>query len=265
MRGEEEGIVLSKGELEALIAFSHPDSADLNCVVFETEIHHVNAYSMDGYAGIMGKGDNGGFTTEAHRWRVELEFLEAAKKALGSKDYVRLEFSGDSLHEAVVLELLESDGDPVLEARATIQWPHDACLHQGELPFADWRQVFAPFANDKGVPQEQSPRYLKRFGCFEKIGAEVVTSHSGRHAKDGTTYAATGYDGTTWAVVIKPPGQKKPKTRKTKDERQRSLDDAVEGFREACDDTECTISVNGGEPVKVPKSKKRQAQEGARA
>lgn len=228
MRGDENGIILNKAEVALLLAHADKESKTLDCVAFSASINAVEAFASDGVCAVACTGDNDGFRENAdtvQQWRVVLPFLEAVKKALGTKDFVRLQFNGSSLTEAVILELLEDD-EPILEERQTVQWHEDACDHQAQFPFAGAQAACKKLENDRGVPQGIAPRFLKRLGLMAALDTAEIQIRSGKRASDGVMAIATTSDESEWVCRIMPRGDEaiaeKRKDRET-DDRQPEL------------------------------------------
>lgn len=227
MKGEDLGIVLSQPELALLLAHADKESETLNCVAFAADINTVSAYASDGTCAVAGTGDNDGFrenSTGEQQWRVVLPFLERVKKSLKAKDYVRFQFSGASLTEAVILERFEEDGEPVIEELTTVTWHEDACNQQAQFPYAGARDACKPLANDKGVPQTISPRFLKRLGIMAALATNEIEMRSGKSASSGIMAIAKTSDGTDWVCRIMPRGEEAQTARKAERDQQELLE-----------------------------------------
>jgi hypothetical protein len=180
---------------------------------------------------VAGVGNNEGFRQNAdteQQWRVVLPFMEAVKKAMGAKDFARLEINGASLTEAVILELLDGE-DPILEERQTVRWHEDACDHQAQFPFAGAESACKKLENERGVPQGLAPRFVKRLGLMAGLNTGQIELRSGKRASDGVMAIATTSDDTEWVCRIMPCGEEavedRRKSRGQDDELQQELVD----------------------------------------
>lgn len=104
MKSTKDGLSLSRKELTALLAFAGQEEADKNKwgVQFRTEGDKCFARATNGYAGFELEGINDGLHDGL--WMVARKFLVDGQKELESKQVLRLEFKGASLHEGTVLE-----------------------------------------------------------------------------------------------------------------------------------------------------------------
>lgn len=225
MQSTEQGLIVSKPELELLLRFTNPDSDQLNRVAFEAAGETIEAMATDGASAVRLVTANE--FLPANRWLVELTFLEHLKRSMGAKDCARLEFSGESLTTATILEVMnDGDSEPVTEERATATWQHDACIHQLEFPFDGIVELVAPFTNDKGVPQSFSATMLKRMALLAKLDLETVTVTHGRRHTDGATWQGVMGDGTELLIRVMPyTTREKPQRRKRDNQPELGFDE----------------------------------------
>jgi hypothetical protein len=207
MQSKEDGIIISKAELQSLLAFTNKESPKFSVVSFVTTANTVSAMATDGHSAIRMVCDNDGDWPDGSTWCLERDFVDRVNRAMKSKDLLRLAFSGSSLTEAVVLEVLEDGADPVLEESETITWPRDACVHQLEFPFDPLAELVRPFANDKGVPQVFDPRILKRVSVLAALNSGACSITHGPSGNDGATWELQTSDGTDVLARIMPLGQ----------------------------------------------------------
>lgn len=104
MRSTNQGLSLSRKELTALLAFASQNEAEKNMwgVHFRILSDKVFARASNGYAHLELEGINDNH--DDGEWMVARKFLVDGQKELESKQVLRLEFRGASLHEAAVLE-----------------------------------------------------------------------------------------------------------------------------------------------------------------
>lgn len=123
------GLVLTKAELSALLAFSAKTSDErphLSVVHFLVEDDRCWAYATDGHRAVECDGESDAKLPNGE-WLVAREFLDAANKLLGAEQSIRLCFSRASLTEAVVED---KEGLQL----STFQWPRDAASSQQTFP-----------------------------------------------------------------------------------------------------------------------------------
>lgn len=136
MRAEQRGIILSRAELTALLAFAATDEKrqPQKCVIhFSTLDQRLRAYAADGTRAIEA---DSAFNDQAPagEWSIDRRFLEQARKLATADDLIVLEVSGASLHTARIED--EAGGEI-----STIAWPVDAASSQATLPLDDFRQI----------------------------------------------------------------------------------------------------------------------------
>jgi hypothetical protein len=130
MKSTADGISLSRVELTALLAFASQEEADKNKwgVHFHVKGDSVRARAMNGFASFELTGINLGRSDQ--EWMVGRKFLVDAQKPLGTKQVLRLEFAGASLHEGTVLEndkklgMWQSDDDASIR-QVSFPWETD--------------------------------------------------------------------------------------------------------------------------------------------
>jgi len=253
MRADHEGVVLTKPELGAAIAAALPSSKTLNAVAFESLIATVVMYASDGRLAVQATGENDGL--HPGKWRVSLAFLEMVHKSMGAKDLVRLCFSGESLHEAVVLDVLEEMPELVVEEAGTITWHTDAADHQEQFPFDTLEGRFRENSADRGVPAPVAPRYYEVLAKVGKCGIHAFERCPGRRRLDSPVYdTAVAANGTRWACLTLPCKVEELKAQNADDDRQLNLAvaDSAKRLRDTLDEAGTTMTVSaGGKSVTV--------------
>jgi hypothetical protein len=251
MQAPKDGIIISKDELLALLGFTNMQSPKLSSISLEATIRTVTAMATDGHSGIRLVCDNDGHWPDGARWSLERDFLDRVNRAMATKDLLRLAFSGSSLTEAVVLEVIEDGADPVIEEREKITWPRDACIHQLEFPFDGVSKLIRPFSNDKGVPQSFAPRLLKRMALLAKLNAEVCNITHGRTREDGATWSLQTSDGTDVLARVMP---------YVKEEQHERPSEKADSDKQPClwDQTKVSMTTMDGETVELGTAKEVQ-------
>lgn len=195
MKSTIDGISLSRKELTALLAFASQNEAEKNMwgVHFRIAGEKCFARASNGYAhleveGINDHGDDG-------EWMVARKFLVDGQKELESKQVLRLEFRGASLHEAAVLE-----NDVEL---GRWQSAKDVAIPQVSFP---WDGVKLPSGNRKIAHCcVISAEYLKLVMLAAKaVGVPTFYLYAPKE-QDGDVTFTVGHDQQTSGIgVIKP-------------------------------------------------------------
>lgn len=197
MRAEDRGILISKAEIAALLEFATTDQAnELSRVRFFVDGDRCWAYASDGHRAIEADGESS--DELSGEWAVERSFLEAVKKLLDKDTRAVLEFSGASLHSAVIED--EEEG----AERGTVTWPHDAAIAQ--LTIETLRQVI------------KIPRTRETVRCVTVPGTQLaalalVAKAAGWNELDvyppktrsePMVFRIDGGAGTTWTGCVMP-------------------------------------------------------------
>jgi hypothetical protein len=195
MKSTSNGISLSRKELTALLAFASQNEAEKNMwgVHFRVEGEKVFARASNGYAhleleGLNEAGPDG-------EWLVARKFLVDGQKELESKQVLRLEFRGASLHEAAVLE-----NDVEL---GRWQSAKDVAISQVSFP---WDGVKLPSSSRKIAHCcAISAPYLKLVMLAAKaVGVEIFYLYGPKDAAGDVTFTVGHEEQTSGIGVIKP-------------------------------------------------------------
>jgi len=187
MKSTTDGISLSRKELTALLAFASQEETDKNKwgVHFRIAGEKVFARATNGYACFELEGINDG--ANDGEWMVARKFLVDGQKELESKQVLRLEFKGASLHEAAVLENDQELG--------RWQSAKDVAISQVTFP---WDGVKLPAANRKIAHCSAiSTPYLKLVMLAAKaVDIETAYFYAPKDA-GGAFIFTVGHDGKT--------------------------------------------------------------------
>jgi hypothetical protein len=195
MKINEDGLLLSKPELVALLAFASDDAGHLHLygVQFKANGAHVSARSSNGHVAAEVVGECDGVTGE---WFVHRDFLLEGKKLLSNETALRLSFSAASLRDAVIVD---DDGN----VRSTLQWPEEAALSQLTLP--DINSVLdGGTAPRKLTSISLNADYLGLLKLISRAAGNDRIDCFPPKDKDGAAvFACNGAD-TNWRAVIMP-------------------------------------------------------------
>jgi hypothetical protein len=197
MRLDENGLLLSKAELTALLGFcsKDPEKPNLCVVQVRTRDDVVFAYATDGKRAVSARGHATPDSSHGE-WLVRRECLDQARRALDGSQCLRLKFSFSSLNEARI----EQQGVEV----ATLNWPQDAAVFQASFPDVAGI-VRIPHVSDEvarcaGIAAE----YLADIKLMAKAASvTAVDCYPPRTNRDPAYFCADGED-TTWTAVVMP-------------------------------------------------------------
>jgi hypothetical protein len=201
----ENGLRLSKAELNALLAFAAADSSSSYFGVhFKATVPSdspdplVKARASDGRVAVDAFGHSS--LGKDQEWFVSRAFLAGVSKLADATHNVLLKFSGASLHDATVED---SAGKEV----ATFSWPGVGAAN-GQVTFADsveWDSRLKLPTRSRGVKSLEmktgSLRLLARLGAA--AGVDAVECYPPAQEDERLIVRAEGND-TTWVAVIDP-------------------------------------------------------------
>lgn len=196
MKITELGLFLSKAELNALLAFAgrSPELMQLYGVQFRSDGARVTARATNGAIAAEADGECEGVEGE---WFVHRDFLQAARKLLDSKTFLRLSFEALSLRDAVIVD--EEDN-----VRSTLSWPEDAVLTQLSLPNVEKLMDQRPTKRQAFRRISLSAEYLSELKLISRAaGVERIDCYPPVHDEAPAIYACNG-EATNWRALIAP-------------------------------------------------------------
>jgi hypothetical protein len=196
MKINEDGLFLSKAELNALLAFAgrSPELMQLYGVQFRSDGARVTARATNGAIAAEAEGECEGMTGE---WFVHRDFLQAARKLLDKDTYLRLSFEALSLRDAVIVD---EEGN----ARSTLSWPEDAVLTQLSLPNVEKLMNDRPSKRQVFKRISLSAEYLGELKLISRAaGVERIDCYPPVHDEAPAIYACNG-ESTNWRALIAP-------------------------------------------------------------
>lgn len=201
----DDGLRLSKSELNCLLAFASTDSASAYYgVQFKALAHDdtrdemVKARATDGNVAVDAFGHSA--LGRSMEWFVSRAFLAGLAKLADSTHHITLKFSGASLHNASVEDV---SGKEV----ATFSWPGSGAA-SAQMSFADaeeWDRLLRLPTRSRGVKcltmKTGSLKLLARIGAA--AGVEGVDCYPPPQDDERLLVRAEGED-TVWVAVIDP-------------------------------------------------------------
>jgi len=201
----ENGLRISKSELDALLAFAATDSASsyygvhFKATVPEgTADELIKARATDGKVAVDAFGHSS--VGKDQEWFVSRAFLTGVAKLTDATHNVRLEFKGASLHDAAVED---AGGHEV----ARFSWPGVGAA-VAQITFVDsteWDKRLKLPTRARGVKSLEmkcaSLRLLARLGAA--AGVDAVECYPPSQDFERLVVRAEGTD-TTWVAVIDP-------------------------------------------------------------
>ncbi|MDX1527034.1 MAG: hypothetical protein R3337_00315 [Gammaproteobacteria bacterium] len=198
MKLTDEGLVINKNALEALLAFASadPKRPNLYGVHFIASDTHVKARATNGHIALDAVGENE--SARPNEWFVHREFLKGAQKVLDNKSTLTLQFSGASLRDAVVHN---EDGVEM----ASFSWPNDAANFQTSFPEPGvWDDLLKPPGGKKTSRVRLNADYLGLMGKVSKAaGVHGIDCYPPPAKDERVVFRCEGQD-TTWIAVVMP-------------------------------------------------------------
>jgi hypothetical protein len=201
MQAITDGIVLNNTELGALLQFPSSDKGKrIAGIAFEATKESVTVYATDGETAVRACCPNDGLrvTNDSRQWLVEVPFLKWIRKAMGTRDEIRLHFEGKSLNYAN-LTVINEDGEKVDGGALTCD--HDAVIQEMNFPFDRMHGLMKLPSNDKGVPIEIQAKHVKRLGLVAEAAGGVLGIRPPRSALEPGVWSGTRMK-TDWIVLI---------------------------------------------------------------
>lgn len=197
MKINEEGLLISKPELQALLAFAgtSPELLALYGVQFKSDGARLTARATNGAVAAEADGEcDCGATGE---WFVHRDFLMTAKKLLDAKTFLRLSFETMSLRDAAIVD----DEDNI---RSTLTWSQDAIITQLELPNIQ-KLMDAKATKAQAITViHLSAEYLGDLKLVSRAaGTERIKCCPPSHVGGPAVYTCDGGE-TTWRALIMP-------------------------------------------------------------
>lgn len=199
MKFTDEGLFLSKAEIDALLAFAsdNPESPTLYGVHFRVTRHEVRARASNGYIALDGLGQNE--SERLSEWFVHRDFLRRAYKVLDNSHRLRLEFKGASLYHSTIVD---ADGNEL----SSFSWPTDAA--NGQQSFIDqaaWDKLLKPPRGERQVSCIRlNADYLS---LMKKIASAAendgIDCYPPADAEEKSLFRCKGED-TLWLAAIAP-------------------------------------------------------------